>query len=155
MANNKQASTQDAYVEIEALDNCSSIVHGSMFLLEILLRCRGHYPVLLKGFNFLIFLVSLFCLVYPFRYLFRLHMLEELQRQVGSPETGLTTFIPCRRHWEDALELVQDSYHLREPILCLRRTMLGMFPRYFHSVHVTTNMYGSKTMSCWLTIFAM
>ena len=59
MANNKQASTKDAYVEIEALDNCSSIVHGSMFLLEILLRCRGHYPVLLKGFNFLIFLVSL------------------------------------------------------------------------------------------------
>eukprot|EP00117_Sycon_ciliatum_P028234 scpid3506/ scgid2987/ Serine/threonine-protein kinase atr; Ataxia telangiectasia and Rad3-related protein len=60
----------------------------------------------------------------------RLHMLEELQQQLCSTiYPGLETFIPCRRDWEHALELVQDSYHLREPILSLRRTLLTMFPR--------------------------
>ncbi|XP_044230797.1 serine/threonine-protein kinase ATR [Thunnus albacares] len=80
-----------------------------------------------------------------YEYIVRLHMLSELehtftelQKWRKGPTTSLNQLPP---HWSDRLEMTQNSFRAKEPVLALRRALLSL---------------GSKPMSkelvgeCWL-----
>ncbi|XP_067098811.1 serine/threonine-protein kinase ATR [Osmerus mordax] len=68
-----------------------------------------------------------------YEYIVRLHMLSELehaysdlQRQKGSSASS-PLLLP--HHWPDRLEMTQNSFRAKEPILALRRAMLSLSSR--------------------------
>lgn len=65
-------------------------------------------------------------------YLIRLHMLSELehtftelqtQREHSTPSLG-----QLPPHWSDRLEMTQNSFRAKEPILALRRALFSLGP---------------------------
>ncbi|XP_045917946.1 serine/threonine-protein kinase ATR isoform X1 [Micropterus dolomieu] len=94
-----------------------------------------------------------------YEYIVRLHMLSELehsftelqkQRECSAP--SLSQLPP---HWSDRLEMTQNSFRAKEPILALRRALLSLGP---HPGHVTNQAFRvlcrpmSKELvgECWL-----
>ncbi|XP_068435941.1 serine/threonine-protein kinase ATR isoform X2 [Clinocottus analis] len=80
-----------------------------------------------------------------YEYIVRLHMLSELehsftdlQNQRGSSAPGLSRLPP---HWSDRLEMTQNSFRAKEPILALRRALLSLEPQ-----PVSSELVGE----CWL-----
>ncbi|XP_032356106.1 serine/threonine-protein kinase ATR [Etheostoma spectabile] len=80
-----------------------------------------------------------------YEYIVRLHMLSELehsftelqkQRECSTP--SLNQLPP---HWSDRLEMTQNSFRAKEPILALRRALLSLGPQ-----PMGTEMVGE----CWL-----
>uniref|UniRef100_A0A8D0AT17 Serine/threonine-protein kinase ATR n=1 Tax=Sander lucioperca TaxID=283035 RepID=A0A8D0AT17_SANLU len=80
-----------------------------------------------------------------YEYIVRLHMLSELehsftelqkQRECSTP--SLNQLPP---HWSDRLEMTQNSFRAKEPILALRRALLSLGPQ-----PMSTEMVGE----CWL-----
>lgn len=66
-------------------------------------------------------------------FLIRLHMLSELkhtytelQKQRESSALSLRLLPP---HWSDRLEMTQNSFRAKEPILALRRALLSLGPQ--------------------------
>ncbi|XP_042356809.1 serine/threonine-protein kinase ATR [Plectropomus leopardus] len=68
-----------------------------------------------------------------YEYIIRLHVLSELehsftelQKQKESSAPSLTQLPP---HWSDRLEMTQNSFRAKEPILALRRALLSLAPQ--------------------------
>ncbi|KAM4540520.1 serine/threonine-protein kinase ATR [Fundulus diaphanus] len=68
-----------------------------------------------------------------YEYIVRLHMLSELehaftelQETRGGSAPGLSKLPP---HWSDRLEMTQNSFRAKEPILAVRRALLSLRPR--------------------------
>ncbi|MEQ2208049.1 hypothetical protein XENOCAPTIV_023882, partial [Xenoophorus captivus] len=68
-----------------------------------------------------------------YEYIVRLHMLSELehaftelQETTAGSTPGLTKLPP---HWSDRLEMTQNSFRAKEPILAVRRALLSLRPQ--------------------------
>uniref|UniRef100_A0A3Q2PS27 Serine/threonine-protein kinase ATR n=1 Tax=Fundulus heteroclitus TaxID=8078 RepID=A0A3Q2PS27_FUNHE len=68
-----------------------------------------------------------------YEYIVRLHMLSELEHAFtelretrGGSAPGLAKLPP---HWSDRLEMTQNSFRAKEPILAVRRALLSLRPR--------------------------
>ncbi|XP_037833578.1 serine/threonine-protein kinase ATR [Kryptolebias marmoratus] len=80
-----------------------------------------------------------------YEYIVRLHMLSELehtftelQKNKEDSTTSLSKLLP---HWSDRLEMTQNSFRAKEPILALRRALLILGPQ-----SVCEELVGE----CWL-----
>ncbi|XP_068194787.1 serine/threonine-protein kinase ATR [Antennarius striatus] len=80
-----------------------------------------------------------------YEYIVRLHMLSELEHTFTMLHNQRGSSSPCPRqllpHWSDRLEMTQNSFRAKEPILALRRALLSLGPE-----PSSTDLVGE----CWL-----
>uniref|UniRef100_A0A667ZE05 Serine/threonine-protein kinase ATR n=1 Tax=Myripristis murdjan TaxID=586833 RepID=A0A667ZE05_9TELE len=65
-----------------------------------------------------------------YEYIVRLHMLSELEHSFTElqkqQESSAPSLSELPRHWSDRLEMTQNSFRAKEPILALRRSLLSL-----------------------------
>ncbi|KAL7381001.1 hypothetical protein ABVT39_026873 [Epinephelus coioides] len=68
-----------------------------------------------------------------YEYIVRLHMLSELEHSFtelqNQKECSTPTLSQLPPHWSDRLEMTQNSFRAKEPILALRRALLNLAPQ--------------------------
>ncbi|XP_047467138.1 serine/threonine-protein kinase ATR [Mugil cephalus] len=68
-----------------------------------------------------------------YEYIIRLHMLSELEHTFTElqkhGEGSAPSLSQLPRHWSDRLEMTQNSFRAKEPILALRRALLSLRPQ--------------------------
>ncbi|XP_028293251.1 serine/threonine-protein kinase ATR [Gouania willdenowi] len=68
-----------------------------------------------------------------YEYIVRLHMLSELEHMFTELQKHTEISVPSIKqlpsHWSDRLEMTQNSFRAKEPILALRRALLSLGPQ--------------------------